>query len=79
MMHCVLSLGKSFLCLELVHLRKTGNRPDMTARERERLSPVLKALFSSMCHNYACSQSISDGSILEPSELDWLQVYYMTH
>ena len=38
--------------------------------------------FLSMCHIiYTCSQSNSDGSVLktEPSELDWLQVYYMTH
>ena len=32
---------------------------------------------------YTCSQSNSDGSVLkhktEPSELDWLQAYDMTH
>ena len=73
MMHCVLSLGKSFLCLELVHLSKTGNRPTMTEREREgqRLASVLKTFFINV--SYTCSQSNSDGSKIEPSELDWLQ------
>ena len=39
-------------------------------------SLTLMALLS-----YTCSQSNSDGSVLktEPSELDWLQVYDMTH
>ena len=47
-----------------------------------RLAPVLKIIFHRCVISYTCSQSYSDGSVLrktEPSELDWLQVYDMTH
>ena len=47
----------------------------------DRLAPVLKTIFHQCVISYTCSQSYSDGSVLktEPSELDWLQVYDMTH
>ena len=54
---------------------------------KHRLAPVFKTIFHQMYH-ITCSQSNSDGSVLswlcfklktEPSELDWLQVYDMTH
>ena len=43
-------------------------------------SLTLMALFLSFI-SYTCSLSNSDGSVLktEPSELDWLQLYDMTH
>ena len=46
-----------------------------------RLAPVLKTIFHQCVISYTCSQSNSDGSTqrVEPSELDWLQVYDMTH
>ena len=45
-----------------------------------RLAPVLKTIFHQcVISYYTCSQSNSDGSVLEPSELDWLQIYDMTH
>ena len=49
--------------------------------EKNRLAPVLKTIFHQCVISYTCSQSYSDGSVLktEPSELDWLQVYDMTH
>ena len=40
-----------------------------------RLAPVLKTIFHQCVISYTCSQSNSDGSKTEPSELDWLQVY----
>ena len=40
-----------------------------------RLAPVLKTIFHQCVISYTWSQSNSDGSVLEPSELDWLQVY----
>ena len=39
-----------------------------------RLAAVLKTIFHQCVISYTCSQSNSDGS-----ELDWLQVYDMTH
>ena len=48
-------------------------------REKCRLAPDLKTIFHQCVISYTCSQSKSDGSGLEPSELDWLQVYDMTH
>ena len=44
-----------------------------------RLAPVLKTIFHLYVISYTCSQSNSEGSILEPLGLDWLQVYDMTH
>ena len=44
-----------------------------------RLTPVLATIFHQCVIPYTCSQSNSDGSVTEPSELDWLQVYGMTH
>ena len=48
----------------------------VTGWTRSRLAPVLKTFFHQYVISYTCSQSNSD---TEPSELDWLQVYYMTH
>ena len=52
-----------------------------TYRVKCRLAPALKTIFHQCVISYICSQSNSDGSVLktEPSELDWLQVYGMTH
>ena len=50
--------------------------------DKDRLAPVLKTIVHQCVISYTCSQSNSDGSVLyktEPSELDWLQVYDMTH
>ena len=47
-----------------------------------RLAQVLKTSFRQYVISYSCSQSNSDGSVLrqtESPELDWLQVYDMTH
>ena len=44
-----------------------------------RLVPVLKTIFHQCVISYSCSQSNSNGSVLELSELDWLQVYKMTN
>ena len=46
-----------------------------------RLAPVLKTIVHQCVISYTCSQSNSDGSETEtePSELDWLQLYDMTH
>ena len=47
-----------------------------------RLAPVLKTFFHQCVISYTCSQSNSGGSVClktEPSELDWLQEYDMTH
>ena len=47
-----------------------------------RLAQVLKTSFRQCVISYSCSQSNSIGSVLrqtEPPELDWLQVYDMTH
>ena len=42
---------------------------------------ALKQFFIKIILSYTCSQFNSDGSCFktEPSELDWLQVYDMTH
>ena len=44
-----------------------------------RLAPVLNTFFQQCVISYTCSQSNSDGSVLKPSELDWLQIYDRTH
>ena len=41
-----------------------------------RLAPVLKTIFHQCVISYTCSQSNSDDSKTEPSELDLLQVCY---
>ena len=56
--------------------------PKFSCRGSSRLAQVLKTIFHQCVISYTCSQSNSDGSvelITEPSELDWLQVYDMTH
>ena len=46
----------------------------------DRLAPALQTIFHQCVISYTCSQSNSDGSVkTEPSELDWLKVYDMTH
>ena len=57
-------------------LNKAGNHNTYL-----RLAPVLKTIFHQSVISYTCSQSNSDGSVLKQShqELDWLQVYDMTH
>ena len=52
--------------------------PKIVSNSPNRLAPVLKTIFHQCVLSYTCSQSNSDGSESEPSELDWLQVY-MTH
>ena len=56
-----------------------GPFPQTELRRECRLAPVLKTIFHQCVMPYTCSQSISDGSVTEPSELDWLQVYYRKH
>ena len=55
-------------------MHKLASRPTGT-----RLAPVLKTSFHLCVISYTCSQSNSDSSKTELSELDWLQVYDMTH
>ena len=50
-------------------------RPKMDNSWSTRLAPVIKTIFHQCVISYTCSQSNSDVSVLEPSELDWLQVY----
>ena len=61
----------------------SSNPLQLRKRTVLRLAPVLKTIFHQSVISYTCSQSNSDGSVLrlktEPSELDWLQVYDMTH
>ena len=60
----------------VVFLRKISEK---LLYKKIRLAPVLKTIFHLCVMSYTCSQSNSDGSVLEPSELGWLQVYDMTH
>ena len=49
-------------------------------RSKSRLAPVLKIIHHQCVISYTCSKSNSGGCVLtEPSDLDWLQVYDMTH
>ena len=63
----------------MAHMREKVCKISQTCR----LVPVLKTIVHQCVISYTCSQSNSDGSVLslktEPSELDWLQVYDMTH
>ena len=63
----------------MAHMREQVCKISQTCR----LVPVLKTIVHQCVISYTCGQSNSDGSVLslktEPSEVDWLQVYDMTH
>ena len=58
------------------------HRPTLFNCFNVRQAQVLEIIFHQCVISYTCSQPISDGSVLlklEPSEIDWLHVYDMTH